>query len=146
MTTLQTQARDVKMTGTLAAPFGDCNNSSLSRPSGVDLLTADQLPAGDGSPSYRTGVPTFEESMHTQTYNLKMTGALSAAFFGGSKPTLFQERTCRLLTTVEAAEYLNTSPWTVRRLVYRGELKAIRGRIWKFDRKDLDRWIERVKR
>jgi Helix-turn-helix domain len=38
------------------------------------------------------------------------------------------------------------SPWTIRRLVYLGKLKAIRGKSWKFDRKDLDRWIEGEKR
>ncbi len=51
----------------------------------------------------------------------------------------------RLLSTAEAADYLNTSVWTLRRLVYRKDLRAIRGRSWKFDVKDLDKWIEEKK-
>src|SRR5437667_3499740 len=49
----------------------------------------------------------------------------------------------RLLSTACAARYLGVSVWTVRRLVYAGELPAQRrGRRMRFDKKDLDRWIE----
>src|SRR5438309_2284166 len=51
----------------------------------------------------------------------------------------------RLLSTACAARYLGVSVWTVRRLVYAGELPAQRGRHMRFDKKDLDRWIEKSK-
>jgi excisionase family DNA binding protein len=51
----------------------------------------------------------------------------------------------RLLSTSCAARYLGVSAWTVRRLVYAGEVPAIRGDRLRFDRKDLDRWIENNK-
>jgi excisionase family DNA binding protein len=48
------------------------------------------------------------------------------------------------LTTDEVLGYLNTTPRTIYRLIRNGELPAIRiGRQWRFQRADLDRWIER---
>jgi excisionase family DNA binding protein len=51
----------------------------------------------------------------------------------------------RLLSTACAARYLGVSAWTVRRLVYAGELPAQRGKRMRFDKKDLDRFIEKTK-
>ncbi|MGO8794419.1 MAG: helix-turn-helix domain-containing protein [Candidatus Sulfotelmatobacter sp.] len=52
----------------------------------------------------------------------------------------------RLLNTRQAAVYLNCSQWTVRRMVYRHEIRVIKStKFWQFDRKDLDRWVEEAK-
>ena len=52
----------------------------------------------------------------------------------------------RLLRTKDAAKYLSMSPWTLRRMVERGELPFIssgdNSSAWRFDIRDLDRWIE----
>lgn len=56
-----------------------------------------------------------------------------------------QER--RLLSTAEAAYYLNVSRWTVDRLRVAGSLPAIRYfKHLRFDRSDLDDFIDRVKK
>jgi excisionase family DNA binding protein len=48
----------------------------------------------------------------------------------------------RLLSILEAAEFLNISSWQVRRLVWRGDLPAVRiGRLVRLDREDLDAYI-----
>jgi excisionase family DNA binding protein len=53
---------------------------------------------------------------------------------------------CRLLTLKQAAEYLGVSAWTVRRLVWRGDLPHVPiGRLVQLDRVDLDHWIEEKK-
>jgi len=52
----------------------------------------------------------------------------------------------RLLTLNQAAEYLALSHWTLRRLVWRGDLPHVRiGRLVQLDRADLDAWIESKK-
>jgi len=52
----------------------------------------------------------------------------------------------RLMTLAQAADYLACSPWTVRELVWKGTLPAVRiTRRLHFDRLDLDRLIERAK-
>jgi excisionase family DNA binding protein len=52
----------------------------------------------------------------------------------------------RLLRTNEAAHYLGMSPWTLRQMVERRELPYISSgdntSAWRFDIRDLDRWIE----
>ena len=48
----------------------------------------------------------------------------------------------RLMSTSCAARYLGKSVWTIRRMVFAGELRAIRGKHLKFDKRDLDLWIE----
>jgi excisionase family DNA binding protein len=54
----------------------------------------------------------------------------------------------RLLRIKAAAEYIGLSPFVVRQLVQRGELKAVvmQGHSpWLIDLRDLDDWIERNK-
>ncbi|RZS60464.1 excisionase family DNA binding protein [Xylanimonas ulmi] len=50
-----------------------------------------------------------------------------------------------IMTVAEVAEYLKTSPDTVRSLAARGELRgfrlAARG-AWRFDREDVDAFVE----
>lgn len=48
----------------------------------------------------------------------------------------------RLLSTQQAAEYLNVSPWTVRRLAHEGEIHFIRRKYFYFTQADLDRYIQ----
>jgi excisionase family DNA binding protein len=51
----------------------------------------------------------------------------------------------RLLRTKAAANYLDVSPWTIRRLTQSGELPyvvAVDGGPWKFDIRDLDKFVE----
>ena len=53
----------------------------------------------------------------------------------------------RLLGIRDAAAYLGLSHWTLRDLVWRGDLAEVRiGRRLLFDQKDLDALIERSKR
>jgi len=50
------------------------------------------------------------------------------------------------LTLKEAADYLALSIWTVRELVWKGRLPAVRlTRRLHFDRRDLDRLIDHAK-
>ena len=52
----------------------------------------------------------------------------------------------RLLSVVEAAAYLGVSAWHVRRLVWGGDLPAVRmGRLVRLDRADLDKFIDEQK-
>ena len=48
----------------------------------------------------------------------------------------------RLLSTSCAARYLGKSVWTIRRMFFAGELRGIRGKHLKFDKRDLDEYIE----
>ena len=51
-----------------------------------------------------------------------------------------------LLTTKEACEYLNISRATLYKLIREGKLKPLKiGRSTRFDRRDLDRFIESLK-
>ncbi len=52
----------------------------------------------------------------------------------------------RLFTLAEAATYLGRSTWSVRRLIWSGELPSVRagGRVH-IDVKDMDEFIERNK-
>lgn len=48
----------------------------------------------------------------------------------------------RLISVVDAALYLGVSTWHVRRLVWRGDLPAVRiGKLVRLDRNDLDNFI-----
>jgi len=52
----------------------------------------------------------------------------------------------RLLSQEEAARYLGISKWTLRDLVFRGDLPSVRiKRRLLVDRQDLDTYLERVK-
>ncbi len=52
----------------------------------------------------------------------------------------------RLISIQEASEYLAVSPWTVRRMIWNGELPHVRrGRRILLDLRDLDAWINREK-
>lgn len=52
----------------------------------------------------------------------------------------------RLLTLKEAAVYLGVSVWTIRRLVWRGEMPHVPvGKLVQLDRGDLDAWIDAKK-
>ena len=52
----------------------------------------------------------------------------------------------RLLSIPEVAEFLNISSWQVRRLVWRGDLPAVRiGRLVRLDREDLDAYVTNQK-
>ncbi len=54
-----------------------------------------------------------------------------------------QQTTPRLVSLVDAATYLGVSYWTVRELINRQELAAVRiGRRVMLDVEDLDRFIE----
>jgi excisionase family DNA binding protein len=87
--------------------------------------------------------------MQTQTYDVEMTSALSAAFFGGSKnSSLFRQASSvrtRFLATRAAAEYLGVSVWTIRNHAHEGRLPYIPGGKWRFDREDLDRFAGMAK-
>jgi excisionase family DNA binding protein len=52
----------------------------------------------------------------------------------------------RLCSIPEAATYLSLSPWTIREMVWRGDLPHVRaGRRVLLDFRDLDAWIDRGK-
>lgn len=52
----------------------------------------------------------------------------------------------RLLTLQQASGYLGVSPWTVRELIWRGRLPAVRiTRKIHLDLRDLDQFIEQAK-
>jgi excisionase family DNA binding protein len=56
--------------------------------------------------------------------------------------------TPRLLRTREAAEYLAMSPWQLRNLAHDGKVPFVAeegSSVWRFDRVDLDRYVESVK-
>ena len=49
-----------------------------------------------------------------------------------------------IMTTKETAEYLKLHELTVCKYAAQGKIPAIRiGRIWRFDREAIDKWIER---
>jgi len=50
------------------------------------------------------------------------------------------------LTLAQAAVYLGLSPWTIRELVWKGQLPVVRmTRKLLFDLRDLDRVVEQAK-
>jgi excisionase family DNA binding protein len=52
----------------------------------------------------------------------------------------------RLVSLAEASEYLAVSDWSVRAMVWRGDLPHVRrGKRILLDLKDLDSWIDREK-
>jgi len=51
----------------------------------------------------------------------------------------------RLLRTKQAAAYLAVSPWTLRKLAQDGKLPVIADGAWRFDRVDLDKYVEQSK-
>ena len=57
--------------------------------------------------------------------------------------------TRRLLRTKQAAEYLNVSPWKLRRLIAHGQLPVVQaeeGAPFLLDIRDLDGYVDRNKR
>jgi excisionase family DNA binding protein len=52
----------------------------------------------------------------------------------------------RMLTVRQAAVYIGGAVWTIRDLIWKGELPVIRRKCFLIDRMDLDSWIERTKR
>jgi excisionase family DNA binding protein len=49
----------------------------------------------------------------------------------------------RLYSIPEAGEYLGRTPWTIREMIWKGKLPAVRdGRRILLDINDLDQWIE----
>ncbi len=53
----------------------------------------------------------------------------------------------RLLNIHQAGEYLSLSPWTIREMIWRGELPEVRmGRRLLVDQRDLDALVDRNKR
>lgn len=49
----------------------------------------------------------------------------------------------RLMTTEEAAEFLNKSPWWIRENIGVLGIPAVKlGRQWRFKREELERWLE----
>ncbi len=52
----------------------------------------------------------------------------------------------RLYDIPTVADYLGTSPWTVREMIWRGDLPCVRiGRRQYLDIRDVDRFIEQTK-
>jgi excisionase family DNA binding protein len=57
-----------------------------------------------------------------------------------------RDQAARLLSQQAAAAYLGISYWTLRDLIFRGDLPSVRiGRRTLVDRQDLDAFLERVK-
>ena len=55
----------------------------------------------------------------------------------------------RLLNSKEAADYVGCAPQHLRNLIHKGELPfpyIKHGRMLLFDKKDLDRWVDSLKR
>jgi len=47
-----------------------------------------------------------------------------------------------IMTTKEIAEYLKLHPITICKYAKEGKIPAIRiGRVWRFDKKAIDKWI-----
>ena len=97
-----------------------------------------------------SNVFAFHAQTHTRQANLSVRSPRrrrTASIPDDNASPVQPKQTCddysRLLSTACGARYLGVSVWTVRRLVYAGELPAQRrGRRMRFDKKDLDRWIE----
>ena len=52
-----------------------------------------------------------------------------------------------LLTLYELADYLKLDKFTIYRMVYRGELPAIKvANQWRFKEKDITKWLEKNKK
>lgn len=70
--------------------------------------------------------------------------AIGTMFAANSNPPPSPTR--RLLRTKEAAQYLCMSPWSLRQMVEHRELPYVsvgdHTSAWRFDIRDLDRWIE----
>ena len=97
-----------------------------------------------------SNVFAFHAQTHTRQVNLSVRPLRrrTASIPDNASPVQ-PKQTCddysRLLSTACAARYLGVSVWTVRRLVYAGELPAQRGKRMRFDKRDLDRFIEKTK-
>ena len=86
------------------------------------------------------------QQTHTRQANLSARTLRRRTIPDNSSPVQ-PKQTCndpaaRLLSTNCAARYLGISVWTLRRMVLAGEIAAVRGKHLKFDRRDLDLWIE----
>jgi excisionase family DNA binding protein len=52
----------------------------------------------------------------------------------------------RLVSLADASDYLSVSDWTVRQMVWRGDIPHVRlGKRILIDARDLDGWIDRAK-
>jgi len=53
----------------------------------------------------------------------------------------------RLLSLKEASFYMGLSQWTIREIVWRGNLSVVKthpgARKWWFKREDLDKWVDK---
>ena len=84
-------------------------------------------------------------AFHAQTHTRQVN--LSVRTIPDDNARVQPKQTCndpaaRLLSTNCAARYLGISVWTLRRMVLAGEIAAVRGKHLKFDKRDLDLWIE----
>jgi excisionase family DNA binding protein len=52
----------------------------------------------------------------------------------------------RMLTVKQAAAYINGTVWTIRELIWSGELPVIKRKGYLIDKADLDAWIDRTKK
>jgi len=65
----------------------------------------------------------------------------------GAKVDGLQITSQRLLTLPEAAHYLGCTLWSVRELIWKGQLPYTRfGKRFQVDRRDLDELVDREKR
>jgi excisionase family DNA binding protein len=57
------------------------------------------------------------------------------------------ETTHEVMTAEEAAAYLRLAPVTLYRLAGKGEIPGVKiGRLWRFKKSELERWLEREAR
>ena len=62
----------------------------------------------------------------------------------GNGPRTVVQR--RLLPIKDAADYMGFSPWTVREIIWTGEIPYIKvGPKYFLDVVDMDKWIEKIK-
>ena len=53
----------------------------------------------------------------------------------------------KLISLYELADYLHVDKFTVYRMLYRGELPAIKvANLWRFKEKDINKWLEKNKK
>ena len=97
-----------------------------------------------------SNVFAFHAQTHTRQANLSVRSPRrrrTASIPDDNASPVQPKQTCddpaaRLLSTNCAARYLGISVWTLRRMVFAGKIAAIRGKHLKFDKRDLDLWIE----
>ena len=53
----------------------------------------------------------------------------------------------KLISLYELADYLHVDKFTVYRMLYRGELPAIKvANLWRFKENDINKWLEKNKK